>query len=106
MGSFDTETRTLLHLTAIPVGKAPSHLPITADPSHGTGVLGKALPMARAAVAAGADGLLVEVHPSPNHALSDGGQSLWPDQFDELVGQIRVLAEAIGRSLVRVTVPV
>jgi 3-deoxy-7-phosphoheptulonate synthase len=104
--SFDTETRNLLDLTAIPVVKALSHLPIIADPSHGTGVRDKVLPMARAAVAAGADGLMVEVHPSPDHALSDGGQSLWPDQFDELVGQIRVIAAAIGRSLVQVPVPV
>jgi 3-deoxy-7-phosphoheptulonate synthase len=104
--SFDTETRNLLDLTAIPVVKALSHLPIIADPSHGTGVRDKVLPMARAAVAAGADGLMVEVHPSPDHALSDGGQSLWPHQFDELVGQIRVIADAIGRSLVQVPVPV
>jgi 3-deoxy-7-phosphoheptulonate synthase len=104
--SFDTETRNLLDLTAIPVVKALSHLPIIADPSHGTGVRDKVLPMARAAVAAGADGLMVEVHPSPNHALSDGGQSLWPDQFDELAGQIQIIADAIGRSLMRVPVPV
>ncbi len=102
--SFDTETRNLLDLTAIPVVKALSHLPIIADPSHGTGVRDKVMPMARAAVAAGADGLMVEVHPSPDHALSDGGQSLWPQQFEELVGQVHVIAEAIGRQLMPVAV--
>jgi 3-deoxy-7-phosphoheptulonate synthase len=97
--SFDTQTRNLLDLTAIPVVKALSHLPIIADPSHGTGVRAKVTPMARAAVAAGADGLMVEVHPDPNHALSDGAQSLYPEQFEELVTQIRVIARAIGREL-------
>jgi len=70
-----------------------------ADPSHGTGVRAKVTPMARAAVAAGADGLLVEVHPQPDRALSDGVQSLWPQQFDELVHQVGLIAEAIGRKL-------
>jgi 3-deoxy-7-phosphoheptulonate synthase len=97
--SFDTQTRNLLDLSAIPVVKALSHLPIIADPSHGTGVRAKVTPMARAAVAAGADGLMVEVHPDPNHALSDGAQSLYPEQFEELVTQIRVIARAIGREL-------
>jgi len=97
--SFDDQTRNLLDLTAIPVVKALSHLPIIADPSHGTGVRAKVTPMARAAVAAGADGLMVEVHPDPDHARSDGAQSLWPDQFDELVRQVRLIAEAIGRSV-------
>jgi 3-deoxy-7-phosphoheptulonate synthase len=86
-------------LTAIPVVKALSHLPIIADPSHGTGVRAKVTPMARAAVAAGADGLIVEVHPDPPKALSDGAQSLYPDQFQGLVDQIRVIAEAIDRAL-------
>jgi 3-deoxy-7-phosphoheptulonate synthase len=95
--SFDDQTRNLLDLTAIPVVKALSHLPIIADPSHGTGVRAKVTPMARAAVAAGADGLLIEVHPDPDHARSDGAQSLWPDQFDELVSQVALIAEAIGR---------
>ncbi|RMH16846.1 MAG: 3-deoxy-7-phosphoheptulonate synthase [Gemmatimonadetes bacterium] len=98
--SFDTHTRNLLDLTAIPVVKSLSHLPIIADPSHGTGVRAKVIPMARAAVAAGADGLIVEVHPDPTRALSDGAQSLYPEQFEELVGQIEVIARAIGRSLV------
>lgn len=98
--SFDSHTRNLLDLTAIPVVKALSHLPIIADPSHGTGIRAKVIPMARAAVAAGADGLMVEVHPDPGRALSDGAQSLYPDQFAELVPQIRVIARAIQRDLV------
>ncbi len=97
--SFDTQTRNLLDLTAIPVVKSLSHLPIIADPSHGTGVRAKVTPMARAAVAAGADGLMVEVHADPNHALSDGAQSLYPDQFQELLDQIRVIARAIHRAM-------
>jgi 3-deoxy-7-phosphoheptulonate synthase len=97
--SFDTQTRNLLDLSAIPVVKSLSHLPIIADPSHGTGVRNKVTPMARAAIAAGADGLMVEVHPDPNHALSDGAQSLYPEQFGELVEQIKVIARAINRSL-------
>jgi 3-deoxy-7-phosphoheptulonate synthase len=97
--SFDTQTRNLLDLTAIPVVKSLSHLPIIADPSHGTGVRAKVTPMARAAVAAGADGLMVEVHPDPNRALSDGAQSLYPYQFVELMSQIRVIAQAIDREI-------
>ncbi len=97
--SFDTQTRNLLDLSAIPVVKALSHLPIIADPSHGTGVRNKVIPMARAAVAAGSDGLMVEVHPDPNHALSDGAQSLYPGQFKELVDQIGVIAHAIDRGI-------
>jgi 3-deoxy-7-phosphoheptulonate synthase len=97
--SFDDQTRNLLDLTAIPVVKALSHLPIIADPSHGTGVRAKVIPMARAAVAAGADGLMIEVHPEPDRALSDGAQSLWPEQFEELVGQVDIIARAIGRHL-------
>ena len=85
---FDTHTRNLLDLTAIPVVKSLSHLPIIADPSHGTGLRAKVIPMARAAVAAGADGLMVEVHPDPERALSDGAQSLFPEQFEELMEQI------------------
>jgi 3-deoxy-7-phosphoheptulonate synthase len=97
--SFDSHTRNLLDLTAIPVVKALSHLPIIADPSHGTGLRSKVIPMARAAVAAGADGIMVEVHPDPPRALSDGGQSLFPEQFSELMEQIRVIAQAIGREI-------
>ena len=96
---FDEETRNLLDLTAIPVVHALSHLPIIADPSHGTGVRAKVIPMARAAVAAGADGLMIEVHPNPDRALSDGAQSLWPEQFNELVEQVEGIAHAIGRTL-------
>ena len=96
---FDTHTRNLLDLTAIPVVKSLSHLPIIADPSHGTGLRAKVVPMARAAVAAGADGLMIEVHPDPDHALSDGAQSLYPEQFRELMDQARIIAEAIGRGL-------
>jgi 3-deoxy-7-phosphoheptulonate synthase len=96
---FDEHTRNLLDLTAIPVVHSLSHLPIIADPSHGTGVRAKVTPMARAAVAAGADGLIIEVHNAPDRALSDGAQSLWPDQFDELVKQVAIIAEAIGRKL-------
>ena len=96
---FDSHTRNLLDLTAIPVVKSLSHLPIIADPSHGTGVRSKVIPMARAAVAAGADGLIIEVHPDPERALSDGAQSLFPEQFEELMQQISVIASAIGREL-------
>jgi len=98
--SFDTHTRNLLDLTAVPVVQKLSHLPIIADPSHGTGIRAKVIPMARAAVAAGADGIMVEVHPEPTKALSDGSQSLFPEQFGELMDQIQVIAQAIGRSLV------
>jgi 3-deoxy-7-phosphoheptulonate synthase len=98
--SFDTHTRNLLDLTAIPVVKSLSHLPIIADPSHGTGIRSKVIPMARAAVAAGADGLIVEVHPDPQKALSDGAQSLYPEQFSEMMEQIGAIARAIGRELV------
>ena len=96
---FDTHTRNLLDLTAIPVVKSLSHLPIIADPSHGTGVRNKVIPMARAAIAAGADGLMIEVHPAPEHALSDGAQSLYPSQFEALMGEITLIAGAIGRTL-------
>jgi 3-deoxy-7-phosphoheptulonate synthase len=97
---FDTHTRNLLDLTAIPVIQGLSHLPVIADPSHGTGVRSKVIPMARAAVAAGADGIIVEVHPDPALALSDGAQSLYPEQFDEMFEQVRGIARAIGRQLV------
>ncbi len=86
-------------LTAIPLVQSLSHLPIIADPSHATGRRDKVIPMARAAVAAGADGVMIEVHPEPDRALSDGDQSLYPDQFEDLVRQTRVIAEAIGRRI-------
>lgn len=97
---FDQHTRNLLDLTAIPVVHSLSHLPIIADPSHGTGIRAKVIPMARAAVAAGADGLMIEVHPDPDRALSDGAQSLAPDHFDELMAQVLHIAHALGRTLV------
>ena len=97
--SFDQMTRNLFDLTAIPVVQRLSHLPMIADPSHGTGLRDKVIPMARAAVAAGADGVLVEVHPTPDRALSDGGQSLYPDQFARLVTELRAIAGAIGREI-------
>jgi len=97
--SFDTHTRNVLDLAAIPVVKALSHLPIIADPSHGTGLRAKVIPMGRAAVAAGADGLIIEVHPDPPRAMSDGAQSLYPEQFQELMDQIKVIARAIGRDI-------
>ncbi len=99
--SFDTHTRNLLDLAAIPVVKSLSHLPIIADPSHGTGLRAKVTPMGRAAIAAGADGLIVEVHPDPPHAMSDGAQSLYPQQFREMMEQITVIARAIGRDVTR-----
>jgi 3-deoxy-7-phosphoheptulonate synthase len=94
---FDPATRNLLDLSAIPVVHGASHLPIIADPSHGTGHRDMVMPMAKAAVAAGADGLLVEVHPTPDRALSDGAQSLYPEQFERLMKEVRLIAEAIGR---------
>jgi 3-deoxy-7-phosphoheptulonate synthase len=97
--TFETYTRNTMDISAIPVVKKLSHLPIVADPSHGTGRRDKVAPMARAAVAAGADGLLVEVHPDPDHALSDGAQSLRPEQFEELMKQLRMIAPAVGRTL-------
>ena len=100
---FDPATRNLFDLSAIPVVHGLSHLPIIADPSHGTGHRDMVTPMARAAVAAGADGLLVEVHPNPDRALSDGAQSLYPEQFERMMKEVRLIAEAIGR---RVAEPV
>jgi len=88
-----------MDISAIPVVKKLSHLPIVADPSHGTGRRDKVAPMARAAVAAGADGLLVEVHPDPDRALSDGAQSLRPEQFEDLMRQLRMIAPAVGRTI-------
>jgi 3-deoxy-7-phosphoheptulonate synthase len=97
--SFDTVTRNLLDLTAIPIVHKLSHLPMIADPSHGTGLRSAVTPMARAAVAAGADGLLIEVHPNPDRALSDGGQSLAPDEFASLMRELGAIAAALGRSV-------
>jgi len=97
--TFETATRNTLDIGAIPVIKKKSHLPILADPSHGIGIRDKVIPMARACVAAGADGIMVEVHHDPDHAKSDGAQSLFPDQFDRMMGEVRIIAEAIGRSI-------
>jgi 3-deoxy-7-phosphoheptulonate synthase len=96
--TFETATRNTMDISAIPVLKRLTHLPVVADPSHGTGRRDYVLPMARAAVAAGADGLLVEVHPDPDRAISDGAQTLRPQQFTEMMQQTRAIAAAIGRS--------
>jgi len=97
--TFETYTRNTFDISAIPVIHKRSHLPIVADPSHATGIRDKVLPMARAAVAAGADGIMVEVHNHPEKALSDGPQSLLPDQFTELMKQIKLIAKVIDRNL-------
>jgi 3-deoxy-7-phosphoheptulonate synthase len=97
--TFENYTRNTLDISAIPVVHKLSHLPIIADPSHGTGRRDKVAPMARAAVAAGADGVIIEVHNDPDHALSDGAQSLFPQQFDRLMAELRIIAPAIGRTI-------
>src|SRR5437773_656715 len=97
--TFETATRNTFDISAIPVVKKLSHLPIIADPSHGAGRRDMVAPMARAAVAAGADGLIIEVHCDPDHALSDGAQSMYPAQFDRLMAELRIIAPAIGRSI-------
>ncbi|HUI83464.1 MAG TPA: 3-deoxy-7-phosphoheptulonate synthase [Candidatus Binatia bacterium] len=97
--TFETYTRNTLDISAIPIVHKLSHLPITSDPSHGTGLRDKVAPMACASLAAGADALLIEVHPSPDEALSDGAQSLFPQQFAELMDQLRMIAPALGRAI-------
>jgi 3-deoxy-7-phosphoheptulonate synthase len=97
--TFETATRNTLDVSAVPVVKKKSHLPVFADPSHGIGIRDKVIPMARACVAAGADGIMVEVHHDPDHAKSDGAQSLFPDQFAQMMKEVRLIAEAIGRTL-------
>ena len=97
--TFETATRNTFDISAIPVIKKLSHLPIVADPSHGAGRRDMVAQLARAAVAAGADGLLIEVHNDPDHALSDGAQSMFPSQFDRLMAELRIIAPAIGRSI-------
>jgi 3-deoxy-7-phosphoheptulonate synthase len=97
--TFESYTRNTFDISAIPVIQKLSHLPVLADPSHGTGRRDQVAPMARAAVAAGADGLLIEVHRDPDHALSDGAQSLYPAQFDRLMAELRIIAPAIGRGI-------
>jgi 3-deoxy-7-phosphoheptulonate synthase len=102
--TFETATRNTFDISAIPVVKKLSHLPVVADPSHGAGRRDMVVPMARAAVAAGADGLIIEVHCDPDHAWSDGAQSMFPAQFDRLMAELRIIAPAIGRSICLETV--
>jgi 3-deoxy-7-phosphoheptulonate synthase len=97
--TFETMTRNTLDLNAVPVLKALTHLPVIVDPSHGIGLRAHVAAMARAGIAAGADGIIVEVHPRPEKALSDGQQSLLPREFEELMRQVRVIAGAIGRAV-------
>jgi 3-deoxy-7-phosphoheptulonate synthase len=97
--TFETYTRNTMDISAIPVVQKLSHLPIIGDPSHGTGRRDLVLPMARAAVAAGADAILVEIHPNADKAASDAAQTLFLDQFDQLMKELRVIASAVGREL-------
>ncbi len=97
--SFDTAARNMFDLNAVPIVQKVSHLPIVADPSHGTGRRDMVVPMTRAAIAAGADGIIVEMHPNPDRAKSDGAQSLYPDQFARLMQEAHGIAGAIGRSI-------
>src|SRR5437764_9169660 len=97
--TFESYTRNTLDISAIPVIKKLSHLPIITDPSHATGKRDKVAPMARASVAAGADGIIVEVHCNPDKALSDGAQSMYPAQFDRVMAELRIIAPAIGRGI-------
>ncbi len=97
--TYETATRNTMDISAIPVVKKLSHLPIVGDPSHGTGLRDMVAPLARASVAAGADAILVEVHPNADKAVSDAAQTLYLDQFEELMQQLRVIASAVGRTL-------
>ena len=97
--TFEPYTRNTMDISAIPIVQKLSHLPIVADPSHGTGRRDKVRPLARAAVAAGADGIIVEVHKDPDRALSDGAQSLYPEQFDKLINELKIIATAVGRNV-------
>jgi len=96
--TFETSTRNTMDIAAMPVLKRLTHLPVIADPSHGTGKRDYVLAMARASVAAGADGLLVEVHPDPDRAVSDGAQTLRPDQFTQMMSEVKAISSAIGRN--------
>jgi 3-deoxy-7-phosphoheptulonate synthase len=98
--TFADHTRNTLDLSLVPAVQRLSHLPIVVDPSHGTGKRNKVTPMSRASVAVGADGLIVEVHNQPDKALSDGMQSLYPEQFDDLMKQVRQIAAVVGREIV------
>jgi 3-deoxy-7-phosphoheptulonate synthase len=104
--TFADHTRNTLDLSIVPAVQRLSHLPIVVDPSHGTGKRNKVTPLSRAAVAVGADGLIIEVHNEPDKALSDGMQSLYPDQFDELMSQVRQIAPVVGRTVVGVAAPI
>jgi 3-deoxy-7-phosphoheptulonate synthase len=97
--TFETYTRNTMDISAVPVVHKLSHLPIVGDPSHATGRRDKVAAMARATVAAGGDGLLIEVHPNPDKALSDGAQSMFPDKFAELIDSLRIIAPAVGRTI-------
>ena len=97
--TFETYTRNTLDISAIPIIQKLSHLPMASDPSHGTGLRDKVPPMARASLAAGADVLLIEVHPDPDRALSDGAQSLYPEQFSKLMDELRMIAPAVSRKI-------
>jgi 3-deoxy-7-phosphoheptulonate synthase len=97
--TYETATRNTMDISAIPVVKKLSHLPIVGDPSHGTGRRDMVAPLARAAVAAGADGIIVEVHPNADKAASDAAQTLYPDQLDKLMGELRLIATAVGRTI-------
>jgi 3-deoxy-7-phosphoheptulonate synthase len=97
--TYETYTRNTMDISAIPIVKKLSHLPIVGDPSHGTGRRDMVAPLARAAVAAGADGVIIEVHPNADKAASDAAQTLYPDQFDTLMGELRLIARAVGRTL-------
>ena len=97
--TFEVATRNTLDLCAIPVVKKLSHLPIVADPSHACGLRDKVAPLSRACIAAGADGLIIEVHNNPEKALCDGAQSLYPQQYEQLHSQLKTIAEAVGRTL-------
>lgn len=97
--TFENATRNTLDISAIPVIKKLSHLPIIVDPSHGTGLRDKVAPMSRAAIAAGADGIMVEVHNSPETALCDGAQSLYPNQFQKLVDELKIIAPVVGKKI-------
>jgi len=97
--TFEQYTRNTLDINAVPMLKQLTHLPVFVDPSHGTGKWNLVGPVAKAAVAAGADGLIVEVHPDPENAASDGAQSLKPERFADLVHEVRAVAEAVGRTV-------
>ena len=97
--TFEKYTRNTLDIAAVPIIKKLSHLPVVVDPSHATGKRDLVAPMSKCAIAAGADGLIIEVHPKPEEALSDGAQSLTPDDFDKLMKELVLIAEAVGRKI-------